>query len=151
VNETQSQFLRDYLADADVECPGCGYNLRGLTGSVCPECGDEIRLQIGLTEPKLAANISGLIGLSAGAGFNGLLLLYCFIIALSRNASPDEMVGFVAANLVGLCVEGFCVSYWLYRWRPIRRLDPLPRWLLVAGCWFLSLLNVVIFAIVVRG
>lgn len=31
--------LRALLADRDVACPGCGYNLRGLAGEVRPECG----------------------------------------------------------------------------------------------------------------
>ena len=30
--------LRAYLADRDVKCPGCGYNLRGLAATRCPEC-----------------------------------------------------------------------------------------------------------------
>lgn len=31
--------LLEYLAERDVPCPGCGYNLRNLTGALCPECG----------------------------------------------------------------------------------------------------------------
>jgi len=31
--------LREYLAEQDVTCPNCGYNLRGLSASKCPECG----------------------------------------------------------------------------------------------------------------
>lgn len=27
--------------DEDIPCPGCGYNLRGLTVPRCPECGNE--------------------------------------------------------------------------------------------------------------
>jgi len=34
--------------EADLFCPGCGYNLRGLTGDRCPECGDSIE---GLRDP----------------------------------------------------------------------------------------------------
>jgi hypothetical protein len=37
--------LRRYLADHDVPCPACGYNLRGLEGEVCPECGDVVALR----------------------------------------------------------------------------------------------------------
>ncbi|MEM8758677.1 MAG: hypothetical protein AAGF47_12970 [Planctomycetota bacterium] len=36
--------LRAYLAERDVPCPGCGYNLRGVRETVCPECGDLISL-----------------------------------------------------------------------------------------------------------
>jgi len=40
VNEAAQ--LRKYLADRDVACPMCGYNLRGAAGSVCTECGYEL-------------------------------------------------------------------------------------------------------------
>jgi hypothetical protein len=32
-------LLRTYLADRDVACDCCGYNLRGVTDVFCPECG----------------------------------------------------------------------------------------------------------------
>ena len=35
----QAELLRAYLAGRDIPCPGCGYNLRGLTIQTCPECG----------------------------------------------------------------------------------------------------------------
>ena len=51
----ESAELVRFLADRDVPCPLCGYNLRGLTMPRCPECGRELRLSIGLTEPYLRA------------------------------------------------------------------------------------------------
>ena len=66
--ETPAEGLRAFLAGRDVECPGCGYNLRDLGGSRCPECGDELVLRVGLAEPRQGALIAGLIGLAAGAG-----------------------------------------------------------------------------------
>lgn len=41
--------LREYLAAHDAPCPGCGYNLRGVTAAACPECGRE--LDVGLIRP----------------------------------------------------------------------------------------------------
>ncbi|MEO1535250.1 MAG: hypothetical protein AAFS11_06800 [Planctomycetota bacterium] len=37
--------LRAYLADRDVPCPGCKYNLRDATTADCPECGEQLYLQ----------------------------------------------------------------------------------------------------------
>ena len=31
-------LLAAYLAERDVPCPACGYNLRGLKAQACPEC-----------------------------------------------------------------------------------------------------------------
>lgn len=41
-----AEFLRAYLADRDVPCAGCGFNLRGLGGHACPECGMALRLDV---------------------------------------------------------------------------------------------------------
>src|SRR5262245_32084681 len=70
------ELLNRYLADRDVLCPGCGYNLRDLTRDHCPECDQGLALRVGLVESGLAGFIAGLIGLAAGAGFSGLLLLF---------------------------------------------------------------------------
>lgn len=32
-------LLKAYLADRDIPCHACGYNLRGVTTVLCPECG----------------------------------------------------------------------------------------------------------------
>lgn len=34
--------IRAFLAERDVQCLGCNYNLRGVTARVCPECGREL-------------------------------------------------------------------------------------------------------------
>ena len=34
------------MAEQDVPCPGCGYNLRGCQGTACPECGMRLRLAV---------------------------------------------------------------------------------------------------------
>ncbi|MEM9166951.1 MAG: hypothetical protein AAGB48_07975 [Planctomycetota bacterium] len=36
---SEADQLRAYLAERDVPCPRCGYNLRGVREPVCPECG----------------------------------------------------------------------------------------------------------------
>ncbi len=34
--------IRRMLADKDVPCPSCEYNLRGVQGGCCPECGRDL-------------------------------------------------------------------------------------------------------------
>ena len=41
-----NDMLRLYLAERDEACPGCGYNLRGLSGERCPECARELVLAV---------------------------------------------------------------------------------------------------------
>lgn len=68
--------LRAFLADRDVECPRCRYNLRGLTTSICPECRTWISLGLQAREPAL-----GLL-LFAAAGV--LVLAIPSLLALIR-------------------------------------------------------------------
>ena len=151
MNAAGPDFLQAFLEGHDIACPGCGYNLRDLRGSHCPECGDELRLQVGLVEPRQAAPIVGLVGLAAGAGLSGLLLGYYFI---RRFIFHDQFMSvehtFFVLNLGGLLLEGAAMLLWLRSWRRVRQLTPTSRWLLVAGCWGLTLANLLIFTVFVK-
>ncbi len=80
-NDNEANGLRQHLADRDLPCPGCGYNLRGLPDPVCPECRQELHLTVGLVEPRLGALIAGVGSLCAGAGAAGALLVTILIIS----------------------------------------------------------------------
>ena len=67
-------YLIQWLADRDVECPSCRYNLRNLTTPRCPECGEPLQLTVSLAEPYFKAWIALMGALSGGAGV-GLLVL----------------------------------------------------------------------------
>ena len=75
--------LLGWLADRDVPCPLCGYNLRGLTAARCPECGQPLRLSVALTDPYLRAWITLAVALLLPAGL-GLL----WAVALAREGAP---------------------------------------------------------------
>ena len=141
-------LLTSYLADRDVPCPRCGYNLRTLQSNQCPECGEELTLRVGLVYPKLAALITGLVGLSAGAGLNGLLLIYLGIqLALGEMGSNDRFVlRFLAHNGLGFLVEGGLLLAWLVCWHRLHRQTASLRWLLATGTWVLTGINIVVFS-----
>lgn len=40
-----AERLERYLADLDLACPACKYNLKGTRGEACPECGYALRLE----------------------------------------------------------------------------------------------------------
>ena len=112
-------LLRAFLAGRDVECPQCQYNLRDQLGDRCPECGEQIVLRLNLAEPKLGAMIAGLVGLSAGAGLSGLLLIYIAIQAVIHRIFGGFWK-FFSINAIGLLVEGIAVIFWIAYWRKIR-------------------------------
>ncbi|MEM9882485.1 MAG: hypothetical protein AAF800_06190 [Planctomycetota bacterium] len=66
--------LRGFVAERDVGCPSCDYNLRGLTGNVCPECGVGLRLRVGLAEPRVLGYVMVMVGAALGVGGSGFLL-----------------------------------------------------------------------------
>ena len=144
-------LLRVYLAGRDVACPQCGYNLRELVGSRCPECGEELTLRVQPVEPRQAAPLAGLVILSAGAGMNGLLLIYLVIqLYYYGRGSNDGWGSFALVNTIEGSIMGACVAVWLLFWRRIRRLDAWQRWLLVVGCAALTLADLIFFAKLIR-
>jgi hypothetical protein len=148
VDTIPDDFLRPFLAGRDVACPQCDYNLRDLSGDRCPECGQKIQLRLGLAEPRQRLLIAGLVGLSAGAGMSGLLLLYLMIRTfIDGHTGGDEWTKFLWINLAGFVIESLAVWAWLGRWRTIRTWPLRARAWSAATCWCLSLANVVVFAI----
>ena len=150
VDDRQQRLLDEFLAERDVPCPACGYNLRQLTASRCPECGEELRLQIACAEPKMVAGIAGVIGLAAGAGLNGLLVIFILIrTVFLHDGGPDE-TRFWVVILSGFLVEGSALLLFLKFWKKIRQLDSGPKSLVVIGCWALTIVDVIIFSIFIK-
>jgi hypothetical protein len=146
----EAELLRSYLADRDVACPQCKYNLRNLVGTTCPECGEALRLRVSSVEPRQAASLAGLIVLAAGTGLNALLLIYVIIVIMQRNGGPGWMSKFVVVNAVELLVMAPCLAVWLWHWKKIRKLGTVRRWALVASCAALTLADVIVFAKMIR-
>ena len=55
--ELRAACLRDFLADRDISCPVCRYNLRNVRTPACPECGDPLVLNVSRRAPKRSAYI----------------------------------------------------------------------------------------------
>ena len=142
-------LLRAFLAGRDVPCPNCDYNLRDLPGDRCPECGLELALRIQLAEPRLAAFLTGLVGLSAGAGFNALIFLYWLMITW-RLGWRGNFETFIIVDLISLGVMAAATYAWLRSRGRLRTLSPVARWVLVAGCWGLTFASLLAFTYSVR-
>jgi len=136
--------LADFLADRDEPCPSCGYNLRGLKRPACPECGAGLTLRVNLTDPRLASFIGGVIALSVGAGFHGLVFAY-FMFQLARGRVwGSEMPMILVLVLGGLGSIGGLIA-WVRLWRQIRDRSRRFRWTLVAAGAIFSLGTAVLF------
>jgi hypothetical protein len=148
-HDSRLEFLREFLAERDVPCPLCQYNLRALTGDTCPECGSEVSITVGLTEPRMAAFIAGVVGLASGVGFNTLMLVWlAWMRLVDGRGSPglDE----AWPLLVGLGVTSVALFVWLNRRKQIRQLRTGPRHILAIVCYVVSLALAMVFFSVVR-
>jgi hypothetical protein len=112
--------LRHYLAQYDAPCPGCGYNLRGLTGDTCPECGDALRLGVvgsgrsGRARWKVWAAHPVALVLAATVGL-GLLL--------GREAAGTMLLACAGAMLAWF---GFRAALWCWSAVALYLLGPVP-------------------------
>ena len=142
-NPPDAEFLRHYLADRDAACANCGYNLRGLTNDRCPECGLGLVLQIGLQEPRQGAFLAGVVGLAAGVGFSGLILLYVLItVARGRGFPPGTLILICS---IGLAVEGLALAVWTRHRAQLRAMSARRRIFWGCFCWVLTLINLCVF------
>jgi hypothetical protein len=77
--------LHERLADLDLSCPGCGYNLRGVAGPYCPECGAVIPMpdapDTGTPEERLRAYLRDNDIACKHCGYN--------LRGLADNACPE--------------------------------------------------------------
>lgn len=147
--DDRGEMLRLFLAGCDEPCPGCGYNLRGLTGENCPECGEALRLRVGMVEPRLGPFVAGLIGLAAGAGFNGIMTVFGAVGLLIEggNASMrDYLVLTLLACAFGAGVGA--IAAWVRYRAWVRRRSGGGRLGMALACWAFSLGTVSAFLVV---
>ncbi|GAB4385674.1 MAG: hypothetical protein Kow0022_12510 [Phycisphaerales bacterium] len=135
-------LLEQYLADRDIPCPGCGYNLRGLTGDHCPECGERLELRLGLADARLSQFIGGLIGLAAGLGFHGLFLIWVGYVAAVQTFT---MWAALLPLVVGVIGSSASIFAWVGLRGRMRRLPVGRQRLLVFVCWAWSIGTVLWF------
>ncbi len=119
-------LLTQFLADRDVTCARCGYNLHGVASSACPECGDD--LQLGLVYPGIAAYITTLVVISASFGGNALI----GGVLLSLTIGFGEWWGHWTGNLLifQLCSTAAALTVLLLMRRRFRWLRRTTQWVI---------------------
>ena len=142
--------LAAFLADCDVPCPSCHYNLRGLRDATCPECQQALRLHVGLVEPKLGSFLAAFIPLCMGLGLSALLILFWFIVSVFRNSGATGNGRFLTVLVAGLLIFTVAVVVLLKNRSRFTRAPDLTRGMVSGGCMLLTLVYVVVFALTVK-
>lgn len=140
-SETQS-VLHAFLADRDVPCPNCGYNLRGLATNVCPECRQELVLGVRVREPRHGPYVTAVVGLACGAGFHVFLSLIMLADQLSRQgvqtASKLAYLALVDVLQVGTLLLFIRSRKHMAKWSVPTRLS------VAATAWLVTICSVII-------
>lgn len=136
--------LIQYLADRNVPCPACTYNLRGLQSDRCPECNREVVLQIRLAEPRMGAWIASLVAVCAMLGFNGLLSLY-FLIFVVRRGGGSRDWAIASALFISTGVAAVALTLLVRLRRRFCNLTFVPRASLTAVAWALTAISTIYF------
>lgn len=123
----EERLLITFLADRDVPCPVCEYNLRSNHSAKCPECGVQLDLRVGSIHLRLSPWIAALVGLCLPLGLIGNLTAVA-IVHLARSGSfpgPGRI-----SSVVGLMITALlAASVWVlirkrrrfFRWQPRRQ------------------------------
>lgn len=135
-----SDFFFEWLAQHPRSCPNCRYQLAGLTRPVCPECGVELILRVRAAESRGLAHLLGLVGLSTGLGFGGILSLLTFIFVLVGVLGPSDPDArrMVLRGGCGAVLFTIAILIWHKKRHTIRRLSTPRRFALAASMWCLS-------------
>ena len=136
-------LLRAYLAERDVPCPLCGYNLRTLSTQHCPECGKELELRVGLVEPNLGAYLVGVVGLAVTLGFPALLTVWGTYAMMTFVGGGPMFVEVVLLVVYTLFAAGLLAG-WIMNRRRIRQMTPSLRWTLAGITLVLPLVMLVV-------
>lgn len=140
MSEPSLDVLAKYLADRDEPCPSCRYSLRGLQGAVCPECGQELMIRVGLVEPRLAAWLFGLVGISAGLGFCALMTTYFLLTMLQYGWDIfGDINGAFITLVLGIPFGITALVVWLKSRRRLCRASSGTRWTLATVATVLML------------
>jgi hypothetical protein len=149
VTDDRPTLLQQFVADRDVPCPACNYNLRGLSSSSCPECAQPLVLRVALAEPALISFLAAIVGIALGAGFNGLLVIY-FFVSEGFNISRRELREVGLGALLPFLVEA-AVLLALIRHRGwFQRRSRAHQTVVIAACWLITAAGFTIFYIVIR-
>lgn len=96
--------LLDFLAERDIDCPVCAYQIRGLTSERCPECGASLRLQVGSLDLRLGPWLTGLLSIALPFGLFAIILAI-FLIDLVFDSGRSRGPG-LGRFILGVVVYG---------------------------------------------
>jgi hypothetical protein len=113
--------LADYLAEADVACPMCGYNLRGLAGESCPECGVAVSVQslnaASVVQREVNAAHIAKVLLGTVAACMGVVLVGAMVFGVVQWVRQRALPGWLVVAVIAVPSVVIVTRVWLKRGR----------------------------------
>lgn len=131
---TQLDMLKTFVADRNVPCPVCGYNLRNLSSPQCPECSAGLEMRVGSADLRIGLWLVALLSAALPLGFGAMLCVVGLIIIIGKGADWGPMTGFILLSII----EGGLVTWLVVRRRAFWAM-PQPRQRAVT--WSVTLLS----------
>lgn len=122
--DPNGEKLAGYLAERDVACPRCEYNLRGLKRRSCPECGVRLSYAELSTEGTVWLSRRRGLVLYASAASAQLAALATFAPVIYHEIRRDALGGLVLTIPLGFACAFLlltCSAGYFLRWMHLRR------------------------------
>ncbi len=117
-DQSEAELLKALLAERDLPCPVCGYNLRAIASTNCPECGAKLDLRVGSTDLKLGPWLIAILALALPLGFVGI---YAVLLGVIAAIAPSTFGGFDPVLLAVISVAmAISAAYAAVLWRLVR-------------------------------
>lgn len=126
-------------------CPTCRSTIAQFDGDRCPSCRRRLRLRVRVQDDRWAAFVVGLVGLSAGLGFNLMFML--LIVAMTWYSHDQAATVFLT---IGVVIFSALLVLWLACRRLIRRQRPLVRRLLATAAALTPLIDLIVFVLMTQ-
>jgi hypothetical protein len=136
---TRDEALLRFLANRDVPCPVCGYNLRSAASDRCPECGGQFEFCPGSLDLRLGPWILMLIAASIPLGFVVLALGSLGLVMVIEYAVGGRSALGIDHVVLGLLAVGVVCAAALWamakRRRAIWKMSPRRQWAAAIAAW----------------
>ncbi|MCZ6612890.1 MAG: hypothetical protein O6941_09665 [Planctomycetota bacterium] len=142
-DQSEAELLKVLLAERDLPCPVCGYNLRAISSTNCPECGAKLDLRVGSTDLKLGPWLAALLVIGLPLGFLAGVAIICLAVGIVDN--DLEGLTFAGGLLIPIIFMASLLAMLIWRRRSIWCW---PRWLQVLLPVLLLMTSVVITVVV---
>lgn len=133
----RDELIAAFLAERDVSCPRCGYNLRGLEQARCPECERPLVLRIEPAEPPRGVFVAGLAALAGGAAFSVAVGVHAVAVEVWGGSAAGAVTAVWPAPLT-FVGQAALAAEWIRRAGLVARLPRGAQHTLVSACWLVS-------------